>query len=374
MENHGLFQAICRVNRLDSDDKEYGYIVDYKDLFDSVERSMFDYTTGALDDYDQEDVKGLLGDRVGKGRQHLDETLEMVRALCEPVEEPRQSEDYSRYFIGTDLQSVEHARRRSVLYKTVTMLLRAYADIATDLEAAGYTPAQLTQLQKEVKHYEALRGEIKLRSGDAPDLKQYEPAMRYLIDTYIRAEDSRVLTQFDDMSLVELLVKRGKEALDALPTTIKKDQSAVAETIENNVRRLIISEGETNPLFFGKMSALLEELVKRRKEAAINYQTYLEEVIALARQVTNPSAGAYPATVKTRGQRAIFDNYGNDEELTITLDTVIHQVARNGWLGNTMKEKEIRNAIRNVLRQRGIDDAQADALLELVKKQGDYLK
>lgn len=32
MRDHGLFQAICRVNRLDDDDKEYGYIIDYKDL------------------------------------------------------------------------------------------------------------------------------------------------------------------------------------------------------------------------------------------------------------------------------------------------------------------------------------------------------
>jgi len=31
MQDHGLFQAICRVNRLDSEDKDFGYIVDYKD-------------------------------------------------------------------------------------------------------------------------------------------------------------------------------------------------------------------------------------------------------------------------------------------------------------------------------------------------------
>ena len=33
MRDHGLFQAICRVNRLDGDDKDYGYIVDYRDPF-----------------------------------------------------------------------------------------------------------------------------------------------------------------------------------------------------------------------------------------------------------------------------------------------------------------------------------------------------
>ncbi len=45
MRDHGLFQAICRVNRLDGDDKEYGYIIDYKDLFKSLEGAVQDYTS-----------------------------------------------------------------------------------------------------------------------------------------------------------------------------------------------------------------------------------------------------------------------------------------------------------------------------------------
>ena len=56
--DHGLFQAICRVNRLDGDDKEYGYIIDYKDLFKSLEGAVHDYTSGALDGYDKDDVAG----------------------------------------------------------------------------------------------------------------------------------------------------------------------------------------------------------------------------------------------------------------------------------------------------------------------------
>ena len=44
MRDHGLFQAICRVNRLDGDDKDYGYIVDYRDLFNSLQSAITDYT------------------------------------------------------------------------------------------------------------------------------------------------------------------------------------------------------------------------------------------------------------------------------------------------------------------------------------------
>jgi type I restriction enzyme R subunit len=100
MRDHGLFQAICRVNRLDGEDKEYGYIIDYKDLFHSLETAMTDYTQGALDGYDREDVQGLLGDRLSKAREDLEERREAVKALCEPVAPPQGSLEHLHYFCG----------------------------------------------------------------------------------------------------------------------------------------------------------------------------------------------------------------------------------------------------------------------------------
>ena len=76
MQDHGLFQAICRVNRLDGDDKDYGYIVDYRDLFNSLNKAVTDYTGEALDGYEKADIEGLLTDRVEKAREDLDEALE----------------------------------------------------------------------------------------------------------------------------------------------------------------------------------------------------------------------------------------------------------------------------------------------------------
>ncbi len=40
---------------------------------------------------------------------------------------------------------------------------------------------------------------MKLASGDYIDFKMYEPAMRHLIDTYIRAEDSQKIAAFDEI-------------------------------------------------------------------------------------------------------------------------------------------------------------------------------
>ena len=226
MRDHGLFQAICRVNRLDGDDKEYGYIIDYKDLFKSLETAVHDYTSGALDGYDLEDVAGLLKDRLEKAREDLEETREAVKALCEPVERPKDTAAYLRYFCAKESGNAEQLKAneptRLALYKHVAALVRAFANLANELEEAGYTPAEIDTVKAEVDHYEKVRNEVKLASGDYIDLKMYEPAMRHLIDTYIRAEESEKISAFDDMSLVQLIIERGPDAVDRCPRVYGK--------------------------------------------------------------------------------------------------------------------------------------------------------
>ena len=205
-QDHGLFQAICRVNRLDTEDKEYGYIVDYKDLFRSLKQAITDYTGEAFENYDAEDVAGLLKNRLEKGKERLDNAREKIKALCEPVVPPRDTAAYIRYFCGDvsgDVRQLKaNEQKRIDLYQLTAAFVRAYANLANDMSAAGYSSAETREIKTEVTHYENVRQEIKLASGDYVDLKVYEPDMRHLLDAYIRAEDSETLSTFDDTPLV----------------------------------------------------------------------------------------------------------------------------------------------------------------------------
>ena len=98
MRDHGLFQAICRVNRLDGDDKEYGYIVDYKDLFKCLEGAV--RTTPRRARWLRQGRRGGAAGRPARQRRasDLEEALEAVRALCEPVEAPKDQQAYLHYF------------------------------------------------------------------------------------------------------------------------------------------------------------------------------------------------------------------------------------------------------------------------------------
>ena len=358
MRDHGLFQAICRVNRLDGDDKEYGYIIDYKDLFKSLEGAVHDYTSGALDGYDREDVAGLLQDRLAKARERLEETREAVRALCEPVELPKDSAAYLRYFCAKDSADAEQLKanepKRLALYKQVAAFVRAFAELANELEEAGYSAGEIDALKAEVDHYEKARNEVKLASGDYIDLKMYEPAMRHLIDTYIRADESEKVSAFDDLSLIQLIVERGIEAVDTLPEGIRKSKDAIAETIENNVRKLIINEQPINPKYYEKMSELLDALIEQRRKEAMDYQEYLRRIVELTKKVKSPEvSGEYPVTMNTPGKRALYDNLDKNESLALAVDATVRTSRQDDWRSNLFKIKKVRNAIRAALESAG---------------------
>jgi type I restriction enzyme R subunit len=397
MRDHGLFQAICRVNRLDGDDKEYGYIIDYKDLFKSLEGAVHDYTSGAFDAYDKEDVAGLLEDRLGKARERLEETLEAVRALCEPVELPKNSPAYLRYFCAKDSGNAEQLKdnepARLSLYKQVAALVRAYANLASEMEAAGYTAGQAAAIKKEVDHFEKVRTEVKLASGDYIDLKMYEPAMRHLIDTYIQAEESEKVSAFDDVSLIQLIVERGADAVNALPEGIRKHKEAVMEAIENNVRKLIIDESPINPKYYEKMSELLDALIKQRKSEALGYKKYLENIVELTRKAKNPTAGAsYPKAVNTPARQALYDNFGRCEAFALQVDEAVRAFRQDDWRANIFKVRKLRGAIKTAvemyMKQGGTspvpmkesykgksiapEDELVEEILDLVKNQHEY--
>jgi type I restriction enzyme R subunit len=376
MEDHGLFQAICRVNRLDTPDKEYGYIVDYRDLFKSLRQSVLDYTSGALSGYDPADVTGLLKNRLAMGRKDLNDTLEAVKGLCEPVPMPRASADYLHYFCaqasGSESELEENQRVRVALYKLVGHLVRAYADIANEMDEAGYTPYQIARIKADVDHFEKVREEVKLASGDYVDLKIYEPAMRHLIDTFITADASQKISSFDDIGLVELIVKQGPDAVDRLPPGLRKDPGLIGETIENNVRKLLVDKNPINPRYYDAMSKLLDEIIRERREAAIDYAEYLRKITDLARRIDyGPDASTYPMAIDTPARRAIYDNTGRYETTAIELDTAIRSRIQDDWRNNVTKTKRVRFAIAGVLGVEASDPA-VEKVLELAKMQRDY--
>ncbi len=383
MQDHGLFQAICRVNRLDGEDKEFGYIVDYQDLFRSLEQAITDYTGEAFENFDAEDVQGLLKDRLEKGRERLEETREAFKALCEPVAPPHNTANYIRFFCGEEAGNLEQLKanepKREKLYKFTAAFVRAYANLANDMREAGYSADAAREIKTEVTHYENVSREIKLASGDYVDLKAYEPDMRHLIDTYIRAEESEILSTLGDIPLVELIVQNSAEALNLLPAGIRTNEIARAATIENNVRRLIVDRSEVNPRYYEEISHLLDDIIRQRRRGALDYREYLSEIEGLSGRIAeHENPDRYPATINTGALRALFDNLDTlpedrREAAALAINHTILTTRRDDWRGNRLKKRQVQHAIAGVIQREFSDyDLDVTALLELAVHQREY--
>lgn len=378
MQDHALFQAICRVNRIDDESKEYGYIVDYKDLFRCLETSIKKYTSEAFESYDSEDVSGLLKDRFEQAREKLDEALDRVEAICEPAN-PKTLEGLKLFF-GTEQsnhdedQIAEYEEKRKAFYKAVTSLIRAYGEIANDMDEAGYTEVETNDIKFKVKHFTNLMEDIKQSSGDYIDLKRLEPGMRSLIDNYIDAGHSRRISALDDYTLVDLIVKKGLGSLDeVLSENIKQDKEAMAEAVENSIRKVIIDESPSNPVYFGKMSELLRELILQRKLDVLDYQKYLMELAELAKKVKRLEGDSkYPESILTDGQKSLYDNLYEDEELANKVHSVVKDSAQDDWRGNRIKERMILNRISQLDFTQLPGDFEIQRLIEVLKNNDEY--
>jgi type I restriction enzyme R subunit len=372
MQDHGLFQAICRTNRLDGDDKDFGYIVDYKDLFKKVENAIAVYTSELDRSSGGVDPEVLLQDRLKKGRERLDYSLEAVAMLCEPVDPPKGELEHIHYFCGNtenpdDLK--EREPQRAALYKATAVLVRSYANIADELEAAGYSQPEIAGIKQALDRYVKLREIIRNASGENLDLKAYEADMRHLLDTYIEASEPRTISPFDKMSLLDLIVNTGiAEAINRMPDGIKSDHTAIAETIENNVRSKIVKEHLNDPAYYDTMSALLDEIIAARKARAIEYEEYLKRIAELAKRVEAGHAGDAPEEIDTPARRALYNNLNRDRDLALKIDEAVRLNRPDSWRGVQAREMTVKRAIYDVLQ----DPDEVERVFLIVKAQREY--
>lgn len=379
MENHNLFQAICRVNRVDGDDKEYGYIVDYQNLFECISGAIGDYTSdgAALSGYDKEDIEGYIKEKNKACRKDLEEAREQVEALLELVH-PQTREGFFRYFVyddnapeeEMDKQLDDNAEKRSKLYKYVRRYLNCYANLANSLEDMGYNEAERKEYAECAKKYDALKREIELRSNDHIDMRRYEPDMRQVLDLYVKAEDSEVIAKLDDTSFLDIVAAQNEEQLNDLPDELKDEYGrASAETVEANLREVIRKDSPFNPAYYGKLSIILQELIDKRKKEMLDYEEYMKELIELVKKARGKSANSYPESIKTPGMRALYDNLGQNEYLAIRAHEVIKKNALVGFRVSIMKQKKIIRALAKLL-----GDEMALKIYDIIKLHDEYGK
>jgi len=370
--------------------------IDYKDLFKKVENAIAVYTSEIDDSSEGASPEVLVQDRLKKGKERLDNAIEALALLCEPVEPPAGELEHIHYFCGnteipTDLE--EREPRRAAFYKSTVALVRSYANLADELSEAGYSDGRIAEIKSQLSHYVKLRDTIRNAAGETLDLKPYEADMRHLIDTYIEADEARKISPFDNLGLLDLIVKTGiADAIASRLGGLAGNQGAVAETIENNVRKKINRDQLSDPAFYERMSQLLDEVIADRKAKAIAYEEYLNRIADIVKTVDAGKADDSPRQLDSPGKRAIYNvlqkfeqsghrsgqvvespaSYNNgrdrDVDMALKVDTTVRRVRPDSWRGVQTKEEVIKGALYEILQ----DKALVETLFTVLVGQGEY--
>lgn len=392
LRDHNLFQAICRTNRLDGEDKDYGHIVDFKELFGDVQQAIAVYSSDELD------TEGAsaggnnvhLKDWLKEGKRKLDEAREALHYLRDSVLPPREVEQYLHCFCGDASNPAalsESEPLRVAFYKAVATLVRAFSEMSGNLEEAGYTAAQADRLRREVEFFTDIRAAIKKHAGEELDVKPYEADMRHLINTYIQADPATMMGSLQEMSLTELIIETGIH--DAIATKLNEkgrlSNNSVAEGIINNIRKTIIREQLTDPAFYTQMSTLLEDLIQQARTDAAEYEEFLRRAEALVRRLAERKPEAeVPAVLHGNPEAAVlfgnldkvpsttFKYPGSEQDratLALRLDRAVRESAPAGWKGDEVRERQVLNALFPLLDR---DREATLALFEIIKRQQGY--
>ena len=393
-----MFQAICRTNRLDGEDKDYGYIVDFKELFHEVQNSISVYTSDELDiDEDGESGNPIVKDWLKEGKRKLEESRKELLYLCELVPLPQEVEQFLIYFCGdsSDSEGLNKTEPlRIEFYKSVATFVRSYSAIAQNLLEAGFSDLEIKSLQNEVSNFTDIRNSIKNYANEELDTKPYEADMRHLINTYIQADQAEDIGNLKELSLTELIVETGINDAIAKKLNTKGNISnrTIAEGIVNNIRKTIVRERLTDPRFYEEMSTLLNDLVQQKTQETLSYEEFLKTSEDLVKKIHSKfSLNNYPKILDGNKEAIVlFNNLENIQiyqdkfeknkhqnleeineraKLAIDIDRVMREKAPADFRGDETRERKILNEIFPLMAR---DREATLKIFEIIKQQKGY--
>jgi type I restriction enzyme R subunit len=218
--------------------------------------------------------------------------------------------------------------------------------------------------------------------------------MRFLVNTYIKAEPADPLGDIDKYSLVEMIIQTGIN--DAIAKKLndrgRLSQRSVAEGVINNIRQTIIRDQLTDPRFYNEMSKLLDDLIKQNKDDTDQYKLFLEKAEELVKKLMNgQSASDVPVKLKDKAEALVIYNnlpdilaltsteliasepeaeYGSKLiHLALEIDRVMRENAPAGWRGDDAREKEVLNSLFPLVQK---DRQVTQAIFELLKNMNGY--
>ncbi len=373
LKEHSLLQAIARVNRI-YEGKDYGYIVDYRGLLQKLDEAMNMYAGGGLENYDPEDLKGVMYDVktvIGK----LREAYAQLFDLFIYVENKNDPEEYAVRLENDELRE-KFYEILSKFSRNLSIALQS-EEVYSELE-----DEELERYKRELKFFQELRKSVKLRYSDSIDHKEYETKMQKLMDNYISSEEVIRVTK-----PVDILDEKGfEEELSRLNTPRAK-----ADAIRTRMTQRIEKKWDEDPAFYKKFSRQIEETLQEYRDNRISEAEYLERMHKIKQDFQKGDTGfSYPEPVQGKKHAQAFygvvkdvveedkaaeqrvDDYEILADIALEIEKIVERNAKVDWHENPEVHRAIEQEIDDLLydySQKGLElpMEQIDKIIENVK-------
>jgi len=376
LKEHGLLQAISRVNRL-FEGKDFGYVIDYRGVLGELNEAIETYN--ALEGYDPEDVAGTITD-VSAEIAQLPQRHSELWDVFKTVENRRDVEALQQFLAPEDV--------RQQFYDALTAYARTLKVALGAVSFHEETPLkQVETYKRDLRFFHNLRVAVKQRYAEAIDYKDYEQRVRKLLDSHIKSSD--VATVVEQVNIFD--VEAFQAEIDKLGTPAAK-----ADTIAHRVQRTVTEYMEKDPAFYAKFSRLIEETIEAYRQGRISEAEYLIHASEILHTVQTGRDADTPGKLfqyrdAPAFYRAMYDPLSQyqvdvpgttkDEllaDVAIRLEQIVEERKIRDWTTNLDVQNEIKRAMDEYLYSvkgrydipitEGDIDVILDRVLELAKQ------
>lgn len=351
LQDHTLLQAIARVNRV-FENKDFGLIVDYIGIFKKLNSALDLYADSAsgMDGFNAQDIEDAIAS-VSEQKSKLEELHKNLWGIFEGIDRNETKPNVWQ-------ERLREYDIRTKFYET----LSAYAKLVDLMyssfdffDAVGFEQAEA--YKKDYIFFKKLKDSVTLRFNDRVDFSKYEDGVRQLLNTYVTAEDAKILIE-----PLDILNKDKMEEQMAILGT----KEAKAEAIQSRQVEVLESERYDDPIkylsFMERINKTLEEYMKERDSE--KYLSSMEEIAEDYRK--GRSNATYPQNIIHDGEaksfygsicsglkKAIDNADGYETEATgflaLQIKDIIAQNAKRDWRDNVIVHRNIKKLLDDAL-------------------------
>jgi type I restriction enzyme R subunit len=338
LKDHTLLQAIARVNRV-HDDKDYGYIIDYRGVLSELDSALDLY--GKLSEFDEFDLEGTLTD-VSKVISDLPQHHADLLDVFKTIENKNDEEAFERYLADEVI--------RNKFYEKLTRFARTLSIALASVRFFDETPEEkISAYKNDMKFFVRLRTAVKKRYAEVVDIKEYELRIKKLVDTHVSTGDVQIITE-----QVNIFSPEFKHEVDQLEGAASK-----ADTIAYRMRRTISERMDEDRSFYAKFSEMIREAIEAFRQQRLSDAEYLRKMEGIYESFVSRTDEDIPEAIKHHDSaRAYYGELlrlipngdgklGVPESLLVETSLRIDKLVSGLQIVNWVNNSDIQNKMKN---------------------------